>query len=72
MTERYNALTVILENDIREDDAQALVAAIRQLRGVLNVTGEVCDSLASVIARERARRDLGDKLWRVIYPDDKA
>ena len=29
MTDRYNALTVILEKDIRSDDAESLIAAIR-------------------------------------------
>ena len=67
MTDRYNALTVVLEKDIRDDDAEALLAAIRQLRGVLSVSGNVAD-MGDHIAQERARRDLGEKLWRVLYP----
>lgn len=67
MTDRYNALTVVLEKDIRDDDAEALLAAIRQLRGVLSVSGNVAD-LDSHLAQERARHDLGEKLWRVLYP----
>lgn len=67
MTDRYNALTVVLEQDIRDDDAEALLNAIRQLRGVLSVTGNVSD-MNSHIAQERARRDLGEKLWCVLYP----
>lgn len=43
MTDRFNALTVVLEKDIREDDAQALLSAIGQLRGVLTVSGNVAD-----------------------------
>lgn len=67
MTDRYNALTIVLEKDIRDDDAEALLSAIRQLRGVLSVSGNVAD-LGSHLAQERARRDLGEKLWRVLYP----
>lgn len=67
MTDRLNALTVVLETDIREDDAEALIAAIRQLRGVLSVTGTVAD-IGDHIAQERVRRELGEKLLRVLYP----
>ena len=67
MTDRYNALTVVLEHDIRDDDAEDLLAAIRQLRGVLSVSGNVSD-LDAHIAQARARHDLGEKLWLVLYP----
>lgn len=67
MTDRYNALTVILEKDIRDDDAEALLNAIRQLRGVLSVSGNVAD-FDSHLAQERARSELGQKLWNVLYP----
>jgi hypothetical protein len=32
MTDRFNALTVVLEKDIRKDDAQAIMSAIMQLK----------------------------------------
>ena len=70
MTNRYNALTVVLEKDIRDDDAEALLSAIRQLRGVLSVSGNVAD-MDSHLAQERARHDLGEKLWCVLYPKHK-
>jgi len=62
MTDRFNALIVVLENDIREDDAKPLIEAIEQLRGVLKVTGNVAD-LSSQIAETRARRELEQKIW---------
>lgn len=61
MTGRYNALTVVLERDVRDDDVEALQNAIRQLRGVLSVSGNV-SGLTDQMAEERARRELGDKL----------
>ena len=67
MTDRYHSLTVVLEHDIRDDDAKPILAAIRQLRGVLSVEGNVAD-LTSHMAQERARRELGEKLLEVVYP----
>lgn len=68
MTNRYNALVVVLEHEIREDDAEALLSAIRMIKGVKTVRGHVAD-MESHIAYERARHDLGQKLLDVVYPD---
>ncbi len=67
MTDRFNTLTVALEKDMRTDDAEGLLNAISRLRGVLFVTGNVVDSTAWM-AEERARQELGKKIWRVLYP----
>jgi inosine-uridine nucleoside N-ribohydrolase len=67
MTDRFNALVVVLDKDMRDDDAQALTNAIQQLRGVTSVSGNVSD-INSLIACERAKRELGEKVWAVIYP----
>lgn len=62
MTDRFNSLTVVLEADIRDDDAQALLSAISQLRGVLKVSGNVSD-LEAHVAMTRARHEIEQKLW---------
>lgn len=67
MTDRFHSLTVVLEKDIRSDDAEGLIQAIRHMRGVLSVTGRVSDP-DSHMAEERARRELGQKLWEILYP----
>lgn len=67
MTDRFHSLVVVLESDLRSDDAQALIDAIKQLRGVLSVSGEITD-IGTLMAEERAKRELGEKLWNVIYP----
>lgn len=67
MTDRYNALTVVLEQDTRDDDAQALIQAIAQLRGVLKVEPNVA-RVADFVGQERARHELGQKLLKVLYP----
>ena len=66
MSDRYNYLTVVLEKDTRYDDAEPLINAIRQLKGVLNVKAHVSNS-DSWASDERARFELGQKLWEVIY-----
>lgn len=58
MTDRYIALTVLLEKEIREDDAEPLIAAIRQLRGVAEVTPHVPESIDTYWAKSRARDEL--------------
>jgi len=68
MTDRYHSLTVVLEQDIRADDAEVLLSAIAQLRGVLSVSGNVSD-VTAYMAEERARRELGQKLMAVVYPE---
>jgi nitrate reductase NapAB chaperone NapD len=67
MTDRFHTLTVVLESDTRTDDAEALITAIEQMRGVLKVSGVVSD-MDSHMAQERVRRELGEKLWAVLYP----
>ena len=68
MTDRINAFVVILETDLRTDDAEATVSALRQIRGVLSVEPHV-SRLEDFVAQERARQALASKLWDVLYPN---
>jgi hypothetical protein len=68
MTARYNALVVVLEKDMREDDAEGLIEAIKRMRGVLSVKGQVT-TIDSHVAEDRARHDLGSKILAVIHPN---
>lgn len=65
MTDRYHSLTVVLEQDLREDDARALIDVISGLRGVWSVEGNVSD-ITTYMAVARVKRDLGRKLIDVI------
>ena len=67
MSDRYNYLTVILEKDLKDEDAEPLMEAIKQFRGVLTVKPNVSNANA-LLAEERARHDLGEKLWHILYP----
>jgi len=68
MTDRYNALIVVLEDDMRDDDAVSLISAIKQMRGVLSVQGNV-RNIERHVAESRIREELGSKLLNIIYPD---
>ena len=70
MTDRIHTLTVVLEKDMREDDAEFLINAIQQLRGVLCVNGHV-STAQSYMAEERAMHALRKKLWAALYPDEE-
>lgn len=67
MTDRIHSITVVLDHDMREDDVQNVIAAIGMIRGVLSVTPHVSD-LTSHMAEQRARAELGEKIWTVLYP----
>ena len=71
MTDRYNGFVVILEKDIRDDDAEPILNAIRMIKGVLSVTPYI-SSFESLMAESRARADLGKKIFEVIYPPKQA
>lgn len=70
MTDRIKALTVVLEEDYRDDDVENIITAILMVRGVLDVTDRYIDSIEDHIAYSRVRRELGEKLIRVLYPKD--
>lgn len=65
MTDRFHSLQVVLEQDVRDDDLAGLIAAIRQFRGVIEVTGVPATS-DSWMAEARAKRELGMKLLEVL------
>lgn len=67
MTDRLKGVWVAFEDDIRTDDAEATINAIKQIRGVLAVEPSVRVT-EDWFARERVRRELGTKLWEILYP----
>lgn len=65
MTNRYDHLVVALDNNTREDDAEALISAIRQLKGVLAVEPHVDDG-STWTAEQRVRHELVKKLNEIL------
>lgn len=67
MTDRIFAYTVVLEKEIRDDDAEAIKNAILMIRGVADVTEHVSNPEIHY-AEERIRQEWGKKLWDILYP----
>lgn len=61
MIDRFNGLYVALDRDIRDDDAKAIIDAIRMVKGVNDVTGHVVD-MDSYVAQQRIKNELWTKL----------
>jgi hypothetical protein len=69
MTDRINAFIVILDRDIREDDAEDTITALKQIKGVISVKPHV-KNMSDSIALEQVRLELTEKLWRVLHPKE--
>lgn len=62
MTDRIHSFTVVLDQDIRTDDVEAIVRAIEMIRHVADVRPHVAD-MNTHTAYVRARSDLAGKLY---------
>ncbi len=66
MTDRHSGYIVVLEADKREDDAEAVITALRMVKGVLSVKPIDAD-VNTQIAETRVRSEIASKLFEVIY-----
>jgi hypothetical protein len=66
MTDRHAGYIVVLERDIREDDAEHVINALRMTKGVLIVEPIVTDTELH-IAESRALAAWREKLHDVLY-----
>lgn len=71
MTDRIRTITVILDQDYREDDAEPILKAIRMVKGVSGATyvpvgGE--DVMARDLAKDELRRELGQQIHELLLP----
>lgn len=69
MTDRYHALTVVLEDNLRSDDAKPIIDAIRMVKGVVAVRPDVADA-QTFAARSLAKHELLEKIWKVLREED--
>lgn len=65
MTDRHCGYVVALDKNIREDDAAETIAAIKQIKGVMNVKPILGDS-TEMVATMRARNDVITKLLDLV------
>jgi len=67
VTERHAGYVVTLKEDIREDDAERLVSALRFFSCVASVT-PIVSNVEHHVATEKARFDLLSKLREALKP----
>ena len=67
-SERHPGFLVTLRKNIPEEDLKELCKAIEQFKGVISCK-PVGNTYETHFAEERTRRDLGDKLLKVLFPD---
>jgi hypothetical protein len=70
MTDHHFALTVTLDGTLPEDVTAKICTAIKMVTGVIEVEPHVANFHFHA-AKMQARRELGDALWHVLYPEKK-
>lgn len=70
MTDRLKGCWVAFDRDIREDDAEQMLNAIRMVKGVSAVDTSVANP-NDWIARQRVRDEIGKKVLDILYPKDR-
>lgn len=66
MTDRYNALLVTFEKEIRDDDLQHWVDSLKMFRGVIAVTPACLATSEHYHAKAQARRQLQREMQDVL------
>lgn len=70
MTDRVKGFTVALNENVRIDDVESLRLAMLHLNGVLDVQ-PLIHTPNDWIVQMRVRRELGEKLWQLLYPKEQ-
>ena len=65
MTDRIKGFTVTLERDMREDDVEQLMAAMRYMKGVAHVEPSI-SSVDDHINQQRIKREMKSKFYKFI------
>lgn len=68
MTNRLKGFYVVLESDVREDDAEPILNALRMVKGVLSVD-PVETAPVDHFERTRIEMEFREKLWKALEPD---
>ena len=63
MTERYDGFFVSLDRDMRDDDAEHTINAIRQIKGVIAVQPHLAHTMEGISARNRVVNEVHDKMF---------
>lgn len=68
MTDRYSGYVVVLERDIRDDDAEHVLGLLRNLKGVQSVQ-PVVNTPELMIAEDRAQRKIETRVLTALRKD---
>jgi hypothetical protein len=68
MTDSIKGCFIAFDHDIREDDVEPLINAIRCLKGVQSVEQHVAD-VEDWHARERVKGELWMKVYEAFFPE---
>jgi hypothetical protein len=68
MTDRIKGVYVAFDSDIRDDDAEPIIEAIKQIRHVQGVKAFVTEP-ADYFARTRVRAEIATKLVNILKED---
>jgi len=67
MTDRHHGYIVTLDHELRADDSEAIIQAIRMIKGVVDVAPVVADH-ETYMCEARVRQELGQKLFEILFP----
>lgn len=70
MSAKFNGFTVAFEHPVSEEYMDKVKDALSLFKGVL-IVETVEDNSTEWMLREQVRRELGQKLWDVLYGDKK-
>lgn len=68
MSDRLKGIVVTFKNDIKDEDAEDILTAIRMVKGVLSVK-PLITNYEQHIAEERVRHEIHKQLFDIVYPD---
>ena len=70
MTTRYKSFIVSLEHDIRDDEAEAIITALKMIKGVLRVEPQEA-TVNDLTIQYREKSELRKKLFDFLMKLDK-
>ena len=65
MSDQFQAVTVVLSEDVREEDLRSILDAIRMVKGVASVSDKHVVDSTDYMARARVRFELGSTMLDV-------
>jgi hypothetical protein len=68
MTDRFKGVLVNFDREIREDDAESIIIALKMIRGVLSVKPYKVNS-EDYMMYERGHREATEKMMKLLVKD---